>query len=210
MTPRYTQALTLASTAHEGQFIKGTKVPYITHPVGVARLVAIYGGDEDQQIGGLLHDTVEDGGAQYIQLIKTQFGQGVLDLVMGCTDAVPDENGRKGPWQHRKQTYLNHLPTAGERILLVSACDKLYNARAIVADLQTIGDEVFKRFTGKKEGTLWYYETLGEIYEKVGSPVAVDMRAAVNQMKMLAGAANQQPAQSTEGLQNSSIERARQ
>ncbi len=81
MTPRFTQAITLAAKAHEGQLRKGTAIPYITHPVAVAALVAQYGGDEDQQIAALLHDVLEDGGPQYAAQIGEQFGPRVLAMV---------------------------------------------------------------------------------------------------------------------------------
>ena len=109
MTPRFTQALHLASRAHEGQRRKGTAVPYITHPVAVAGLVAQYGGDEDQQIAALLHDVLEDGGPYFAPEIKYAFGDRVLAMVEGCTDGVPDVNGNKPEWSERKQAYLRHL-----------------------------------------------------------------------------------------------------
>ena len=51
-------------------------------------------------------------------------------------------------------------------MLLVSACDKLHNARAIVSDLRTLGPAVFDRFTGGREGTLWYYRTLAAVFDR--------------------------------------------
>jgi GTP pyrophosphokinase len=50
-------------------------------------------------------------------------------------------------------------------VLLVSASDKLYNARAIVTDLHTVGRAVFDRFTAGEIGTLWYYGELARIFQ---------------------------------------------
>ena len=176
---KYLEALILAGEAHEGQFIKGTSIPYITHPVGVARLVGLYGGDLDQQIAGLLHDTLEDGGPHYATPIHEKFGAGVLAIVEGCTDGVPDASGQKEPWKERKVRYLQHLPHADRRTLLVSGCDKLFNAQAIVEDLRRIGPTVFQRFTAKRVGTLWYYGQLAQIFTDAGMPMAADITAAV-------------------------------
>lgn len=187
MTPRYTEALNLAARAHEGQPRKGTPIPYITHPVAVAGLVAQYGGDEDQQIAALLHDVLEDGGPEFAPEIQAKFGQRVLSIVQGCTDGTPDANGQKAPWTQRKQEYLRHLADAAEDTLLVSACDKLSNARAILDDLVAFGPVVFERFTAKKEGTLWYYAELAKVFTARQSPVAAALNATVAEVTRLAG-----------------------
>lgn len=164
MTPRFTKAITLAAEAHEGQKRKKTNIPYITHPVAVAALVARYGGDEDQQIGALLHDVLEDAGESWTPRIA-EFGERVLSIVRACTDGTPDAvTGEKAPWRERKESYLAHLAEAPDDALLVSACDKLHNIQAIHLDLTEIGTEVFKRFTASQDETLWYYRSLAEIF----------------------------------------------
>jgi (p)ppGpp synthase/HD superfamily hydrolase len=185
MTPRYTQALTFAARVHEGQRRKGTAIPYITHPVAVAALVAQYGGDEDQQIAALLHDVLEDGGPEHAGPIAEQFGARVLTLVEGCTDGTPDASGRKAPWAERKAAYLSHLGEATDELLLVSASDKLSNAQAIVADLHAIGVAVFDRFSAGQTGTLWYYGQLQAIFERRDSPIAPVFSATVAEMVRL-------------------------
>lgn len=185
MTPRYTHALTFAAQVHEGQRRKGTAIPYITHPVAVAALVAQYGGDEDQQIAALLHDALEDGGPHHAGPIRDQFGAKVLALVEGCTDGMPDATGKKAPWAERKTTYLRHLADAPDELLLVSASDKLSNAQAIVADLHAIGTAVFERFSTGQTGTLWYYGELRRIFDERQSPLAAVFGAAVNEMNTL-------------------------
>jgi GTP pyrophosphokinase len=49
-------------------------------------------------------------------------------------------------------------------VLLVSASDKLYNARAILADLHQHGAALWPRFTGGRDGVLWYYRALVEAF----------------------------------------------
>jgi len=154
--PRLHQALDSAADAHRDQSRKGTAIPYLSHPLGVASLVLEHGGDEEQAIAGLLHDVLEDCGGQHEALIREAFGDRVAAMVLGCTDGLPDEAGDKPPWKARKLAYLQHLELADEGTLLVSACDKLHNARAIVADLMA-GHAVFERFKAGREGTSWYY-----------------------------------------------------
>lgn len=167
---RYAAALALATEAHAGQVRKGTEnaqgvaVPYITHPVAVSSLVVRYGGTEDQAIAALLHDVLEDGGPQWARPIREAFGADVLELVEFCTDGLPDESGRKAPWREREEAYVSHLREADGPGLLVSACDKLANLQAILLDLTEVGEAVWGRFTGGKDGSLWYYRELVECF----------------------------------------------
>ena len=105
----------------------------------------------------------------------------------GCTDGLPDATGKKADWAERKRVYLEHLLQASDDVLLVSGSDKLHNARAIVSDLLKIGPDVFSRFTAGRDGTLWYYRTLAEIFERRGAPMAAMLTAEVVQMELLAG-----------------------
>lgn len=183
LTQRLSTALSIAVKAHTGQVRKGTPIPYVSHPMGVASLALEYGADEDQACAALLHDALEDGGPEYEAEIREQLGNRVLFLVQGCTDGVPDNTGQKLPWKERKVAYLSHLVEAPQEVLLVSGADKLHNARAIVQDIQRMGDAVFDRFTASKPETLWYYESLVIIFERRGAPMAGDLARAVQQMR---------------------------
>ena len=186
LTERIAQALALAVQAHNGQKRKGTETPYIAHPMGVASIALEHGADEEQAMAALLHDSVEDGGAEYAQRIRQQFGHRVADIVDGCTDGVPDATGKKENWTIRKERYIAHLEHASDDVLLVSGSDKLHNARAIVEDLLRIGPKVFDRFTATQTQTLWYYETLAGVFEKRGTPIAKALTDTVHNMKRLA------------------------
>lgn len=187
LTERISDALALAVQAHERQVRKGTSIPYVAHPMGVASIALEFGADEDQAIAALLHDVLEDGGPQYGPVIKERFGERVLAIVEGCTDGLPDTSGKKADWGERKRAYLDHLLQASDDVLLVSGSDKLHNARAIVSDLRKIGPDVFSRFTAGRDGTLWYYRTLAEIFERRGATMATMLAAEVVQMEQLAG-----------------------
>jgi (p)ppGpp synthase/HD superfamily hydrolase len=163
-TLKLNTAMSIASAAHDGQVRKGTNIPYISHPLAVCAIALEYGADEDQAAAALLHDTIEDGGGQYAKVIADALGDRVLALVQGCTDAVPDTDGLKPPWKIRKEAYLQHLRHAADDVLFVSAADKLHNARAIVNDLESIGTEVFQRFSSPMDETLWYYRSLSAIF----------------------------------------------
>lgn len=155
---RVLDALKLAMELHGEQRRKGTDIPYVTHLWAVAAIVGEHGGTEDQIIAALLHDSIEDQGDKInLKAIGIRFGGPVAEIVAACTDSdrIP-----KPPWRERKERYLAHLWTAPPHVKLVSAADKLHNARAIVADLRQEGPEFWKRFNAGPEEQLWYYREL--------------------------------------------------
>lgn len=164
--PRFRRALGYAARTHAKQFRKGTTRPYIAHLLGVTATVLTHGGDEDEAIAALLHDAVEDqGGEERLRDVRRKFGARVAKIVEGCTDSYGDE---KPPWLERKKQYLRHLRKANASVRLVAAADKLYNVREVLMDLQTCGGEVWSRFKGGKNGTLWYYEQVAKILRGSG------------------------------------------
>jgi GTP pyrophosphokinase len=184
-SPRLSAAFDHARAAHGGQRRKGTALGYISHPMSVSALVMEHGGDEDPAIAGLLHHVIEDCGAEHEPLIRERFGGRVADIVLACTDGVPDASGSKAPWRARKERYLAHLETVSNDALLVAACDKLHNARAIASDLAA-GHDVFARFAeAGRDGALWYF---GELVRILGlrlgetNPLFRQLEAAVAAM----------------------------
>jgi GTP pyrophosphokinase len=187
LSDRFEAALVYASQLHRTQLRKGSDTPYVAHLLGVASLVLEAGGTEEEVIGALLHDAVEDqGGAPTREEIRARFGEPVAAIVDGCTDT--DETP-KPPWRARKEKYLAHLPTASRSVLLVSSADKLHNARSILTDYRTLGELVWERFTGGREGSLWYYRTLVGVYRSLGGTTFVDeLDRTVTELERLAGA----------------------
>lgn len=161
---RFAQAWLYAHALHADQVRKGTAIPYITHLMSVAGIVADYGGDEEQVIAALLHDAVEDqGGPPRLVEIHSQFGPRVAAIVQACTDA---DVTPKPPWASRKRAYIAHLDAAPADALLVSAADKLHNARTLLADVRREGLATFARFNGQLGGTLWYYHALVAAFQR--------------------------------------------
>jgi (p)ppGpp synthase/HD superfamily hydrolase len=186
--PRFERALLFATRKHSGQTRKGSTVPYVAHLLGVAGLVLEAGGDEDLAIAALLHDVVEDcGGAPMLQQVRRRFGERVAHVVEDCTDTDLDP---KPPWRQRKEDYIKHLRTADADVRLVSAADKLHNARSVLADYREIGNSVWDRFQGKREGTLWYYRALlDEFKRKKANRVVNELERVVLELEALAASA---------------------
>jgi len=168
LSPRFEDAFRYAAIVHAGQVRKGTSIPYLSHLMAVAGLVLEHGGDEDEAIAALMHDTVEDaGGPGRLSDVRARFGERVAEIVAGCTDA---DTLPKPPWRPRKEAYIAHLKSASLSTLLVSCCDKLHNARTTVSDLHVFGERVWEKFNGKREGTLWYYSALLAEFQQSSLP----------------------------------------
>lgn len=183
-TSRFERALLLTYQLHAGQSRKGSHVPYISHLLAVCSLVIEDGGDEDQAIAALLHDAAEDqGGRKTLSLIKRHFGERVAVIVEGCSDTLEYP---KPAWKTRKENYLTNLNTASDDILRISLADKLHNARSILFDLTSQGEIIWNWFNGGKEGTLWYYHSLEEIFNRrFTSPMVEEFMETITRIEML-------------------------
>lgn len=182
LSTRFEEALIFATRLHSQQKRKGSGIPYISHLLSVAALVFEYGGNEDEAISALLHDAIEDqGGDTTRQEIRRRFGETVVEIVDGCTDAdtIP-----KPAWRPRKEAYIAHLSTASPAVLLVSSADKLHNVRSILCDYRTVGEELWQRFKAGKEGTLWYYRSLLTAYKARGTtPLIAELERVMGELE---------------------------
>jgi GTP pyrophosphokinase len=159
----------------------------------VAGLVLESGGGEDLAIAALLHDVVEDcGGRPMLKEVRRRFGRRVAHIVEGCTDAFTTP---KPPWRERKEQYLKHLRTADADTRLVSVADKLHNARSILTDYREVGEPVWNRFAGGREGTLWYYRALlNEFRRKHSNRLVREFELAVPELEAVVKHGKRMPA----------------
>jgi (p)ppGpp synthase/HD superfamily hydrolase len=145
---------------------KGTRIPYVSHLLAVTSLVLEHGGTEHEAIGALLHDAAEDqGGKRQLKEIEQRFGKTVRDIVAACSDTFKEP---KPAWRKRKQRYITHISRTSSSARLVSAADKLHNARATLADYRRLGEPLWARFNAKRDDQLWYYEELVRAFRKAG------------------------------------------
>ncbi|MEZ5142938.1 MAG: HD domain-containing protein [Acidimicrobiales bacterium] len=178
--PRLTMAFDEARRLHADDVRKGTGVPYLAHLLAVSALVLEHGGDEDQAVAALLHDTAEDhGGEVQLAHIEATYGADVASIVRDLSDSLEEEGVAKAPWWTRKAVYLRHLADqATDRALLVSAADKLHNGAATLDDYRRDGDALWSRFNpdAGREGQRWYYRRLAEIFRDRGAPIGLVTR----------------------------------
>ena len=165
LSPKFEEAFRLAFDLHQTkgkQGRKGKDTPYVSHLMAVSSLVLEYGGSEEEAIAALLHDAVEDqGGSDTLRLIEQRFGPQVAKIVGDCSDC---DGEPKPPWLERKAKYIAHIPHVDPSSRIVSLADKIHNAGTILRDVREHGVKTFERFNGKRDGTLWYYDSLARIF----------------------------------------------
>ena len=170
-TKKLDKAIRKAARAHEqaGQHRKGTDIPYIIHPFGVMIIAASITNDEDTLIACLMHDVLEDVAASIFNesQMRQEFGDRVVSIVKDVTkdDSIED-------WHKRSRAYLNHLEfNASDEAVIVSAADKIHNLLSMLSDYETVGEDLWQRFTTKSSADqVWWYESILEVIEKRNAP----------------------------------------
>lgn len=172
LSGRFTSAIDYARILHIERR-KGTDIPYMAHLLGVVALVMGEAGhppvSEDMVIAAILHDAAEDHGGQLrLDDIAHNFGENVARMVEGLSDSLAEDSENKAPWPKRKQAYLERLRNEPADVQLISAADKLYNARAILDDHRQVGREVWKRFKRGRDDQIRYFHGLLKIFNESG------------------------------------------
>jgi len=129
---------------------KGTKIPYITHPMEVMQILTANDCSEKAIIAGILHDTLEDTFTKPDE-ISEKFGQDILEIVK------TESEDKSQTWEERKQATIDHLKTASLETKLVCCADKLANIRSMASDKDAVGDQLWERFNASKDRIQWYY-----------------------------------------------------
>jgi (p)ppGpp synthase/HD superfamily hydrolase len=185
LSGRFTNALDYARILHIERR-KGTEIPFMAHLLGVAALVMGEAGHvdfpvtEDMVMAALLHDAVEDhGGETRLRDVEHNFGANVARMVEGLSDTLVEDPHNKESWEERKKNYLKRLRREAADVRLISAADKLYNARSVLDDYRKIGPRVWLRFKRARKEQLWYFDELLKIFQSSGGNRIVEELARV-------------------------------
>jgi len=203
LSARFTQALDYVRHLHI-ETRKGSKIPAMAHLLGVASLVIGEAGHapvevtEDMAIAALLHDAVEDhGGLRRLKDIEHSFGADVARMVEAMSDSLSEDADDKEPWEERKARYIKTLETEPLDVQLISAADKLYNVRTIIADYREAGESIWQRFKRGREQQMWYYHELLRVFRakpanRIANRIVDEFERAVEELERLiaAGAGN--------------------
>lgn len=153
----FDEAVRFATEAHKGQVRKGTKKPYIVHPVEVAKIVATMTSDDEILSAAVLHDTIEDCAGVTKEILCERFGERVAELVAG------ESEDKSKTWEERKGTTIQRLKTESRELQMIALADKLSNMRDIDRDYPVMGESLWMQFRmHSKHAIGWYYKGVME------------------------------------------------
>ncbi len=171
------KAIKIAAKLHNGQFRRGSTIPYIAHPFAVALMTQDYIDSEDVFIGGVLHDILEDVPNRIYTAkdLANDFGYDILSIV----EAVSEPDIRmptQEAWRARKYSYLNNIQNTNDiRPLVISACDKMHNMGEIVYGYEDLGESIWTYFAAKREREIWFYDSVLDILKtKIIPPEVIE------------------------------------
>ncbi len=178
-TPKMQLAIRFMVKTHEvyqKQKRKGKDIPYISHPLTVALILARAGASEDVIIAGILHDTIEDSVAHKRvsrEMLDERFGATVAELVGSVTEV-----SKSVPWDERKGEALEHIDKFSNDSVLVKSADIIANNAELLEDYALDGVATFERFSEPKEKTVGHSLRVIErlLAKWPESPLADDLR----------------------------------
>jgi len=154
------KAIAFATQAHEGQLRKGTKRPFILHPLEVGKIVASMTEDAEVICAAILHDTIEDCEHVTEEIIAQEFTRRVADMV------AQESEDKSKTWMERKSHTIEKLRVAPKEIQMIGLADKLSNMRDIDRDYPECGEELWNRFRMKDKNVIgWYYKSVRDSLE---------------------------------------------
>jgi len=123
------RAYAYAEQHHRSQ-LRNSGEPFITHPLGCARICAGLGLDGTAVVAALLHDTVEDTTAT-LQDIEGAFGAEIALLVDGVTKL--SKIHFESQEEHQAENYRKLIVSMSSdiRVLVVKLADRLHNMRTL-------------------------------------------------------------------------------
>lgn len=150
------KAIILATSAHDGQFRKHSKLPFIVHPLEVMSMLYRIGvTDEEVLSAAVLHDTLEDTSVMYDEIVM-QTNKRVADIVVELT-----YNGNS---HVEKAEYLNSFGTKSIPALSIKCIDRICN----VLDFYKTDKEYARKYLFKARGLFKaFYPRMREFDENV-------------------------------------------
>ncbi|MCD4793690.1 MAG: HD domain-containing protein [Bacteroidales bacterium] len=125
------KAFELADDAHSKQFRKtGLKLPYIVHPIAVAKIVTTeMGFGKTSAVAALLHDVVEDSKGKYtLDDLKEIFGNDVARIVDGVTKIIEGFDPNSTIQVETFKKFINNM-AEDKRTAFIKIADRLHNLR---------------------------------------------------------------------------------
>ena len=106
-----------------------------------------------------------------------------------CPTRFEEESSQKKIWEERKQTYIVRLNDEPANVRLISAADKLYNARTVLDEYRASGPEVWKRFKRGRDQQIWYFREVLRVFKSAGTNrIVEELERVVDELERISAA----------------------
>lgn len=207
-SPLVEAAIRLAAQGHYHQFRKSPLdqpscdgaevplpdgcVPYITHLMGTACILARLGARDEVLAAAYLHDYLEDvPDPQGTHTIRLAVGDEVLGLVLAVTEDKRREQDQSATWELRKREQVQRMRQAPLEAVLIKTADLLHNLCSLLSDMESAShhDEVWQRLNAGPDRQLWYYRSVLDVArERLGDhPLLHELADAIDRTTRYVG-----------------------
>ncbi len=172
------KALRMAFAAHEGQ-MRHEGIPYITHPVAVALMLAQHGFAQEVVAAALVHDVLED-----TAVTEDEMRKELGDAVTGIVLAVSYDHALS--WREQRERYIESVRQGSEGAKAVSVADKVHNAQSLLNLHAAGGPAIWSKFHTTREQKLWFEEAmLAMLKDSWQHPLVEEYEALVVKLRIL-------------------------
>lgn len=178
------KAFRFALDKHEGQFQKGTNIPYITHSFSVGMILKHYQYSDEVIAAGILHGTLKDTDTTEDELLAL-FGEEVFVLVQAAS-----EIDKSLSWEEHKLYSIDELSLKTHNQLAVFVADKLHNIRTIQDNINVIGDAIWKKFNRGNREHSWYYMRIVNVLNSVAKEMRLVRILNAETKRLFVGTSN--------------------
>lgn len=134
---------------HWWQVRRFNDIPYVDHPISVAKIISRNFLDKELIEAWLLHDVIED--VPNWREIMKWYSETIYSLVDSVT-----EQDRSLPRKERKIAYISHIESYDYKSLAISLSDRIQNLRDMIVLYETYWDEIWSRFHAWPDGQKWF------------------------------------------------------
>lgn len=149
-----------AVKVHDDKVHPSSGLPYLTHLLGVAHILASMRLDIETITAGLLHGVLKEDESILVKDLEVSFGKDVANIVKGTTKITNVSFSNKITYQAENIRKLLLAMSSDIRVLLVKLADRLH-------DMRSLADSKVKEFKGKSQETI-------ELYAPLASRLGID------------------------------------
>jgi (p)ppGpp synthase/HD superfamily hydrolase len=181
----FAQSVRLATEVHLYQMRKVSGHSYVSHALLAAGMTVQAGGTVRAACIAVLHDVIEEGGAEALRELQHRFPASIVDAVQAMT---PNPEKKNMPYEQRKKINIEHMRSAAQEdtdVAMAYAAEKCATLWELKQDFSLLGpDQVMKSLRRSGHQIMWYYQQVENVLTRyVSGPMANTLTLHVNMVR---------------------------